>query len=85
MTYPVHTSHLSQVLGVLPIRRLKAVKKYLARGHAEHREVDDILRILCAHKIVAPSITMQRSREKAGFSYERGDQTSCLAVDEGRI
>jgi hypothetical protein len=46
---------------------------------------DDTFRIAGPYEAVATSMTIRGSWEKAGFSYQRRDQTSYLAIDEGRI
>lgn len=85
LTYPAHTSHLFQVLDVLLFGKLKAFKKYLARDTTEDREIDHILRILRAYEGVTTSMTIRGSWEKAGFIYQKRDQTFYLVIDEGRI
>jgi hypothetical protein len=85
MTCPAHMSHLFQVGAVLLLDRLKTVKKYLARVQPEDREVGDLLRILRAYETVSASMTVRGSWEKVGFSCERRDQSSSLAVNEARI
>jgi hypothetical protein len=40
LTYPPHTSHIFQVLDVLPFGRLKVLKEYFPKDDHEDREID---------------------------------------------
>jgi hypothetical protein len=85
LAYPLHTSHLCQVLDALLFSRLKMFKKYLPKDDNEDRDNSHILRIFRAYKAVTTSMIIRASWEKACFSYHQRGGTFYLVVDEGRI
>jgi hypothetical protein len=85
IAYPLHTSHLFQVLNLLLFGRLKATQKYIPRADADPTDTDHPLKIFKAYELVTTSTTVRASWKKAGFEYCKLDDTFQLLVNDGKI
>jgi hypothetical protein len=73
------------VLDILLLGQWKAIKKRLLRDLSLGRDLDHVMGIFRAYDIATKSLTVRSSWEKAGFGFQRRNETIYLFLHEGRI
>lgn len=85
ITYPLHCSHIFQVLDLLLFGVLKIHKKHIPKNDSISPKIDHLLRIFMAYEMSTCSCTVRSSFEKAGFKYFQKNGQNFLKFDRSKI
>jgi hypothetical protein len=85
LSYPPHTSNLSQVLDLQLFGCLKSAEKYLPRNDHPSASINHIIRIFKAYETVTTSTIVRSRWEKAGFEYGTMGKAFHLLISDGKI
>jgi hypothetical protein len=85
ITYPLHTSHIFQVLNVLLFGLAKGAKTYQMGDDPLFFPVDHILRLFRRYQAAMTNATIRAAWKQAGFEYVNEDRTIYWSVHEQQI
>jgi hypothetical protein len=85
ITYPLHISHIFQVLDVLLFGVLKRAKKYQRRDDSLASNIDHVRQLCQAYKTTTTRTMIRYTEARTGLGYQARDNTTSLVVEEDRI